>query len=200
MFNRLIMKRHDEAKEKRKQIFMSTFIVLIMSLSVLGYMVGREGEDVTKYNGFKLFKVDNQWATKISGKQYLFYFHPTQVERINVSKSIIEKINQSMQIYLTSDENSTNKEAIALTQFEISNSWSQNNKYIVDGFTKNNKYSKPVITCLNATSYIPVLMFEKYNVTEISEENKCIFLRARSDQDFLALKDRLIYGVLGIIN
>jgi hypothetical protein len=170
-----------------------------MSLSVLGYMIGKEGDVTTKYNNFKFSKSNNQWATKVDGKQFLFHYHPTQVDSINISKHIVEKINNSYQLYQTSDENSTYKEAIALAQFEILNSLSQRNKYIVNGFTKPSKFSLPVINCFNATITVPVIIFEKSNITEISEENNCIFLRARSESDMISIKDRLLYGILGII-
>jgi len=193
------MKRHNEEKEKKKRLFMSLFIVAIMTLSVLGYMIGRNGEDVTTYKSFKFFKSNNMWATKIDGKNVLFHYHPSQVDYMNISPSIIEKINNSLQIYQTSDENSNNKQAIALAQFEIVQQLSLMNKFFVNGFTAENQYNLPIITCLNATENIPVLMFTKYNETTVEDENNCIYVKARSDNDFIALKDRILYGVLGII-
>jgi len=193
------MKRHNEEKERKKRLAMSLFIVAIMTLSVLGYMAGRNGEDTTTYKSFKFFKSSNMWATKINGNNLLFHYHPSQVDYINISSSIIQRINNSLQIYQTSDENSTNKQAIALAQFEIVQQLSFSNKFIVNGFTDENQYNLPVITCLNATENIPVLMFEKYNETSVGEENNCILIKARSDNDFIALKDRILYGVLGII-
>ena len=194
------MQRHDEAKEKRKQMFMSLFIVAIMSLSVLGYMFGKDSSEPSKYKNFKFVRTQRGWEAKLNDQKLIFNYHPSQVEQINVSKAIIEKLNNSVQIYLTSDENSKNKQAIALAQFELSNIFSKYNKYLTVGFTDKNNFNFTVITCANATAYIPVILFEKYNTTEVSESNNCLLLRSRSDQDFIALKDRILYGVLGIID
>jgi len=193
------MKRHDEAKEKRKKLFMSIFVVAIMVLSVLGYMIGRNSEDTSAYNGFKFFKTNSQWAVKIDGKNVLFYFHPSQVDYINISSDVISKINNSVQLYQTSDKDSLNKQAIALAQFEMMQYLSLKNQYVVNGFTSENEFNLSVITCANATGYVPVLIYQKSNETKIYEENNCIMLDARSDSDFIALKDRILYGVFGII-
>jgi hypothetical protein len=194
------MKRHDEAKDKRKQMFMSLFIVAIMSLSVLGYMIGKDSNDSSKYNGFSFIKTQKGWKTEANNKEIFFGYHPSQVSNINISKEIIQKINNSFQIYTTSDENSLNKQSIALSQFEFSNIMQDYNKYTVIAFTDQNNFNKPIITCANATSFVPVIMFEKYNQTEVTESGNCIYFRSRSDADFIALKDRVLYGVLGIIN
>lgn len=194
------MRRHDESKEKKKKLAMSLFVVAIMTLSVLGYMIGRNSEDVTSYNGFKFFKQNNQWASKIDGKNIIFHYHPSQVDYINVSKEIIGKINSSVQLYQTSDINSTNKQAIALAQYEMTQDLLLRNQYAVNGFIAKNEFNLPIITCNNATEYVPVLMYQKSNETKIYDKNSCIMVEARSDSDFIALKDRILYGVFGIIS
>jgi hypothetical protein len=195
------MKRHDEVKEKRKKLAMSIFVVAIMTLSVLGYIVVQNtGQSTTTYKDFKFLNVNNQWYTKIGGKNILFDYHPAQVEYINVSKTIIDRINSSVQLYQTSDVNSSDKQAIALAQFDIVQDLSLRNQYAVNGFTTENEFNLPVITCANSTQYVPVLMYQRSNETDIYDKDNCIILEARSDSDFIALKDRILYGVFGIIS
>lgn len=195
------MRRQEHKREKKKRLYMSLFIVVIMTLSVLGYMIGSGFEDQTKfnYNDFKFTQINNRWTTKINNKDVVFDYPPFQVENINVTTSIIEKIKNSPQIDTTSDFNSTFKEIIALAQFGLAQTLAINNQFLRSGFTTKNEFDLPVITCDNATTFVPVLIFQKSNETIIYEENNCIILKAKSNQDLIALKDRLLYGVFGII-
>ncbi|TKJ17603.1 hypothetical protein CEE44_03655 [Candidatus Woesearchaeota archaeon B3_Woes] len=195
------MRRHEHKREKKKRLYMSLFIVMIMTLSVLGYMIGSGYEDQTKfeYNDFKFNQITNRWKTKINNYDVIFDYSPLQVEHINITPNIIERIKNSPQIDTTSNINSSFKEAIALAQYNLAQLLALNNNFLRGGFTTENEFNTSIITCEGATQYIPVLLFEKSNQTKIYEENNCIIIKARSEQDVIALKDRLAYGVFGII-
>ena len=170
-----------------------------MTMSVLGYMIGKDSEDSLKYNDFKFFIVGNMYKTEVNGNSIYFNYNPLQIESIEIEDSIIEKLKNSVQIDTTSGVNSSYKESIALAQFELVNYLSSNNQFLRTGFTTENEFNLPVITCLDSSESVPVLMFEKSNETKIYSEGNCIILNARSENDFLALKDRILYGVFGII-
>ncbi len=195
------MRRHEHKREKKKRLYMSLFIVVIMTLSVLGYMIGSGFEDQTKfnYNDFKFNQINNRWKTKINNYDVTFDYSPLQVEHINISSNIIERIKNSPQIDTTSNINSSFKEVIALSQYNLAQLLAVNNNFLRGGFTTENEFNTSIITCNNTVSYIPVLFFQKSNETKIYEENNCIILKARSEQDVIAIKDRLAYGVFGII-
>lgn len=195
------MRRHEHKREKKKRLYMSLFIVVIMTLSVFGFMIGSGFEDQTKfnYNDFKFNQINNRWKTKINNYDVTFDYSPLQVEHINISPNIIEKIKNSPQIDTTSNINSSFKEVIALSQYNLAQLLAINNQFLRSGFTTKNEFDLPIITCENATTFVPVLIFQKSNETRIYEENNCIILKARSEQDVITLKDRLAYGVFGII-
>ncbi len=67
------------------------------------------------------------------------------------------------------------------------------------GFTTKNEFNKPVITCKNATLYVPVIYFKKSNETSITLEGNCIIAEAFRGEDFTKIKDRLVYGALGVM-
>ena len=67
------------------------------------------------------------------------------------------------------------------------------------GFTEENKFDFPIITCDDATESIPVIYFRGANQTAIYEEANCIIAEAKREADFLRIKDRLIFGVFGVI-
>ena len=112
--------RKQDTREKKKRLFMSIFIVVIMTLSVAGFMIGQNSQDEIKYNDFKFIGTTNRWITTINNQNIAFNFLPSQVDSINVSDEIIERLKNSVQIDTTSYLNSTHKEIIALTQFELS--------------------------------------------------------------------------------
>ena len=193
------MRRNDNKREQRKRLFMSLFIVAIMTLSVLGYMIGRGSEETTKYNNFRFNKANNKWVTKIDKRDVRFDYFPSSVEDINITGEIINKIKNSIQMDVTSDVDSEFKEQISLFQFELAYALSVTGQFIRRGFTSENEFNISVITCENATEYIPVLMFEKTNKTEVYREDNCIIISAKTESDFTALKDRILYGIFGII-
>jgi hypothetical protein len=193
------MRKQEQKSEKRKRLFMSIFIVVIMSMSVLGYMIGRDSEDSIKYGKSRFFVVNGMYKTKIDNNDVYFNYNPYQAETFEVDGSIIEKIKNSAQLDTTSDVDSRYAEAIALAQFELVRELSLNNQFVRNGFTTENEFNLPIIVCAGATEIVPVLIFEQSNETSVSEEDNCIIIKGRSEQDFLILKDRILYGVFGII-
>ena len=67
------------------------------------------------------------------------------------------------------------------------------------GFTTENEYNIPVITCADATPTVPVLYFQRTNETKVYREGSCIILEAATDFDLLRLKDRILYGIFGVM-
>ena len=83
------MRTRESKKHKRKQLFMTLFIVLIMTSSVIGYMFGRDTTTSTKYNDHKFKSTNNRWITKVNNKELLFHYFPDQVDNLNMSEDII---------------------------------------------------------------------------------------------------------------
>lgn len=178
---------------------MSLFIVIIMTLSVLGFMVNKGSGDQVKYNNFKFVTKGNKWVIKINNNEVGFDYLPSQVENINVTDDVIEAIKRSVQIDMTSYFDSKYKENIAEAQFGIERALLINNQFVRYGFTTENEFNFTVIGCEDATNYVPVLVFEESNETVVYREGNCVILKAKSEQDVIALKDRILYGVFGII-
>ena len=60
-------------------------------------------------------------------------------------------------------------------------------------------YSLPVITCANATATQPVMQFSSGNETKISLQGSCVIVEALSGEEFTMMKDRILYGMFGVI-
>ena len=48
-------------------------------------------------------------------------------------------------------------------------------------------------------SYVEIFSMGKGNETKVYSNESCIIVEANNNADFVAAKDRLIYGMLGII-
>jgi hypothetical protein len=80
--------------------------------------------------------------------------------------------------------------AITLNNFNI---------FVRQGFTAENDYNFPVITCEDPTNFVPVIYFRSFNETKVYMEDNCIIAEALRQEDVERIKDRMVYGILGII-
>ena len=191
-----------EKKEKKKWglILFIVFIMIGTSFSFIffGFQPQR---DVVRYNDIKFVNIPSQniWIAKINGREAAFSFLPTDVESIFLFDDSIKRLQNKFEIDVTYDLNSTYKEAIALAQHQMGLTLATYNIFVRKGFTTNNTFNLPVITCDDATSNVPVVYFRYGNATNIHTENNCIIAEASTNADFIKVKDRLLYGILEVI-
>lgn len=170
-----------------------------MSSSILGYAI-LGGDQSVNYNGFKFKRTQTGWETKIQGNNVQFHYHPTELENINLNSTITETIKDKKMLYLTFDPDAEEISFIDLARFDIVNTLFNNlDIYAESATTKNSTYGFSIINCSDATSSVPVLMLTKSNLTEFDKQDNCILLKAKTGPEILALKDRLLYSLLGVI-
>ena len=191
-----------EKKEKKKWglIVFIVFIMIGTSFSFIFFGFSPVSDKV-KYNGFTFTFVPNQniWVAKINGIEAAFSFLPSDVENVVISDNSLQKLQNKFEIDVTYDLNSTYKEAMALAQHQMGLTLAQYNIFVRKGFTANNTFNLPVITCHNATANVPVVYFKYRNATNINAENNCILAEASTNADFIKVKDRLLYGILSVM-
>ena len=188
-------------KKERKKWGLILFIIFIMigtSVSFVFFGFSPATEKV-KYNGVSFVNNGNIWIAKINGREAAFSFLPDEVEGINASYDFSQKLQNKFEIDATYDLNSTYRESIALAQHQMGLTLAAYNIFVRKGFTANNTFNLPIITCSNATINVPVVYFKHGNATNIHTKNNCIIAEASSNADFIKVKDRLLYGVLSII-
>jgi hypothetical protein len=183
-------------KEKRSKgaMYVAIFIAVIMITSVLGYIFGDGSQESMTYGKHDFYKKNLKWVTKINGNEVAFDAFPAEVELINLSENAKNKILDSKMIYVTYNPNQTNEE-LGFAQFDLNQKLMLINIYVSNGMTAENKYGISVITCENATQFVPVIVLEYSSNNIIKEEGSCIIL----DGDPILLKDRLLYSVFGVI-
>ncbi|MEK6967836.1 MAG: hypothetical protein AABX51_04350 [Nanoarchaeota archaeon] len=187
-----------------KAIF-TVFIGVIMVGSTIGFLVGPFGfgsgvsGTSIKVNGHKLDVVPGGFETKVGKAIIAFTYSPSAANRTIIPSEAIDKIKGAGFIYMASDPNSSSAQDIALTQFQLSEML--NNEFNVKSqvaFTKPFRQF-PVVTCLNASPLVPVMIFEDANQTNATYENNCLVLQAENSAAYNELRDRLVYGLFGIL-
>ena len=189
-------------KEKKNVLsknVMTIFIVIIMVGSVIGYMFGRNSSESFKYNGYKFLRRDNKLVLKINKIEFGFDYFPSSVEDIEISSEILDRLSGVIEIDSTYDNSSKWKEGISVVQYDLERYFEITGTYFIKGLTDENDYGLPVITCENATAKTPVLYFKESNQTKIWLDDNCVIAEAKSEIDFIRIKDRLLYGLLGVI-
>lgn len=174
-------------------------IVLIMTFSISGFFFGfNTPTQSERYNNHILIYDRGLWILKEGNIP--FHYLPGDLEELYVDNIAINRIKNSRMIYTTFDPSVEDISVIELVRFELREDLLRIfNVYVADGISEENKsYALPIITCKNATSFVPVLNFVNDNNTGIRIEENCIIIEGEGE-DIIKLKDRLVYGLLGVL-
>lgn len=189
-----------EKKHRKKWglILFIAFITIGTSFSFIFFGFAPVAEKA-KYNGISFVNNNNIWVAKVNGREAAFSFLPKDVEGVAALDDSIRRLHGRFEIDVTYDLNSTHKESIALAHHQMGLTLATYNIFVRKGFTTSNTYNIPVITCDDATLNVPVVYFRYGNSTNIHAEKDCIIAEAASGADFIKVKDRLLYGILGVM-
>jgi len=178
-------------------IFVALFFAFIMITSVVGYIFGGSDTRTAKFGGLK-FKLTNLgWQSKINNQVYFFSYNPTEIEDVELPSSV--QLTGIQQIDLTYDFNSTFREGMAESIFEMGNALTNHGVFVRGGFTTNTSYEIPIITCDDATRFVPVVYLVESNQTDISVYNYCIIIEGQDSRSFMPIANRLTYQIMGIM-
>ena len=195
------MRRH-HGEGKGKKIF-GIILILTMFGSVFtfiffGFNSGGRASGVIDYNGFEFVNRGPYWSTTIDGREALFTYLPDDLGFIFVNNDVVIRLRNRVQIDTASEFNDTFAEPIALAQFQMGVTLNNFNIFVRKGFTSEQQ-NFLVIKCEDATNFVPVIYFRSSNITRVSLQNNCVVVELTSPSDVLRVKDRLVYGILGII-
>lgn len=200
-------KKFKDAREKKKDNkkvwLVGIFMAVIMVTSIIGFMVGENSDQTKTYNGIKFYRTNTGWEAKINNKMIQFNLLPEEVQEINISNTIIEQLKTTKMVQITFNPNAAHAQETAWAQYQLQQTINNAlNSYATIGLTElpvNITYAGSIITCQNATQYVPVIMMTYGEETKITKSNNCIIFEAQSTYDMYAVKDRLVYGLLGIL-
>ena len=197
------LKREEPKKEGlSKQAILTIFLGALMVLSVFGIMFGSysSGGEKLEYGEQTFKRTDTGWSTEIDGERVEFTYFPSDLEELNISKDVVDKLLDSKVAYVTFNPSSENVQNLELMRFELQKSFSQLfGTYMMLGITEpSDVYAQPLIDCTNATAKTPVISIVESNMTNAFIDGDCIVLETE-EYSVIALKDRLLYSMLGII-
>jgi|TARA_B100001964_G_C14254112_1_gene611399 hypothetical protein len=197
----LMRRTRDSGKKINKiMVYLMGFIMVGSIFGVVFFGFGSGGgTGSVKYNDFKFVNKGSFWSTTFDGREASFTYFPSDVEFIEVNNDIIGRLKNKIEIDATSDFNDAFAKQISLAEYNMGITLNNFNVFVRQGFTAENDYDFPVITCENATDFVPVIYFKSFNETKVYLENSCIIAEALRQDDIERIKDRLVYGMLGII-
>lgn len=194
-------KKTKRRPKTNKNFWLGLFIVVIMVSSGFGVMLGGFNRDSgsNSYDGIEFVSSQNMFVATIDGSKKAFPYLPQQVDYFNVSDDVIQRLKESPQVDLTSAPESNLKHEISQAKFFLDQHLAEHfGTYVRKGFSEENQYGLPVITC-NASADVPVVFYEEANETDISVDGSCVTIRSSSADGFLRITTRIIYGLYGVI-
>jgi hypothetical protein len=203
------MKKYNKTDEKRTaKIMISVVIAVIMISSVLAIMFSGYAPEKQKltYGGFTFEQQTSQgmiyYTTDVNKVKIRIQSYPSDLSTIDLDNETGMIIRDAQVFYISRPVNSPFPDYIALSSFDLEESFRSLNRYISQGLSDTNKgyENLPIITCLNATQSVPVILYVDTNDTaRISREGTCIKLEASNGMDFIRLKDRIVLKAAGIM-
>ena len=193
-------------KDRTIKIITAGFIAFIMIASTLGFVMNFSGEALgggtVYYNGYNfkpLQSGQNGYSFKAKDIELRTNFLPAEVSNIALDPEIVKLIKGTPMVRITSNFSSNYSDLIAYSAFELNNGLKPLGVYTQTGFTEKNPYNTEVISCANATQFVPVLYFSSSDSLKIGLNSSCIIASSTDAPGFVKLKDRLIYGLYGVI-
>lgn len=196
-------------KRKRKpkgsnnaKIIITIFTGLIMITSIIGFLGnGNDDPNAVLYGNYSFSQVQGTWITQVNDQKTVFYSSPYDAEKFNITQDAIQAIKNSPAVYVTFDPEIKDIQYIDIARFDLAEDLKNKfNIVMLSGISSmSTVYPLEIIDCNNATAKVPVIYFKEGNKTEVSYFGNCLVLEAPSSQLNLRLKDRLMYGLYGII-
>lgn len=185
-----------------KQMALVIFIIGIMIFSIGGFLLSSNPPSQTvRYGTYSFVRDGNLWITRINKLPVPFHFLPGDVSDLNISRDALNLLKNSRMVYTTFDPAIEDLSVIELARFEMREDFPNFfNIYVSDGvMTEDETYNLPLITCDNATTFVPVISFVEKNTTNVYAEEECVIIEGKGS-DFLRVKDRIMYSLLGIMD
>jgi hypothetical protein len=190
---RIVSKQKEKSKERFNQIIVGLVLIFLMVLSILGYSLGNKEppsqQEKVIYNGIEFVNVNGFWTVKEGNLEFIFQYNPNQVEKIDSSVNPIETYYDKP-LYIASESDEAlaeiyvNMNALVLRMQKACLNNSNISVECEEGL--------PIKTCSDN-----FIVIEESNITGITQENGCVFIKGNKD-DLVSISDEFLFKVLGI--
>jgi hypothetical protein len=182
--------------------------LVVLFFSIRYFYQPKPIEDSYTYNGFTFTKIPGygMWLTEIQKGDKLFRipvrYSPEEVKDISIDKKAYYEILNSKEIYLTVPNNLSSISVIALTEVGRITGTQYG---ILDipstgALTHSKGDETPVKTCDDAFGGTGIIFFNIGNDTRVYLEDRCVIVEGETEWDIVRAADRLVFGLLGIMD
>lgn len=178
--------------KKITKIILPFFIIFIMVMSGIGYMAGRNSEEVIKYNGFKFSKVDNGWLTYSNDLPVILINKPSELEGIDAGFVSLNELNSAEKIYLSSNPKDNLGRYLQGLQFNV---LKRLKPRIVQACYTDNEECKDFVLkdCNDASSSVKVILIKK-GKNLIEYKDNCLIIQGE-DEELVKYIDKFIMNM-----
>lgn len=194
-------RRHKESNTKT--ILIGIFVVFIMVASSLAYVMTSYGSKNKEldYNGFD-FEIDYQnskYIVKVDRLKYSFDSHPAELENYIFSEESRSLMMGSEVIFVLFNPELDPSLLAYIDRFRLDLA-QQTAIPVLGAVTKESaNYAFPVMSCDNPTQGAFIISIEDSYEPNILNQGSCIVVQGRG-YEVLRIKERIIYGLLGVMN
>ena len=198
-----MIRKKQEHKIFNKRNSISFFIAMIMVSSILAIWQG-SGDPNTQpdYNGHKVTFDKTKYKIKTDNGYAFGYTYPSSLETYSLDLGMISYLRSSDTVAILFDPADSALRYIEVLRYDLAED-DLPGLGITPGFVitqTNETYSYPVTSCLNTT--YPTIYLMTDNTTSsgtIYQDVGCVVLSAPDWQELVRLKDRLVYGLYGVM-
>jgi len=194
--------RNLEKRRKKWGIIIALVTAFILLSSMLAIVLNDNTGTSIRYRGVGFSQKQGFWTAKLDGKELYFYTSPDEFSAINISDSIAKRIIDSRMIYIVFDPNSELSFLGAIDQIssDLYTELAPDSIFVQRAVTnESTMYPLPIANCSNATSYLPMMLFQIANETSVAMDGNCIIAHAQTNRDVFLIKDDLqfliFYGI-----
>jgi len=199
---RTLAARRESGNSSKRWFALFVGIVMIASVAAFVLSLSPNTQSSSFRHGGLTFRQDTSglFTSEINGQPISFRYRPDDLTDIGLPEEIVQDITSTNAISITYPWNSSLAQGMALFQLDASNVLAARyNVFTQPGFTTANQLNTPVVTCANATSFVPVLLLLDANNTAIEADPSnpsCIVLTASTELGFSRVSERLLYELL----
>ncbi len=186
------------------KVVMAIFIIFMLTSSAIGFIVMQSSKDSNsfEFNGYKFtYGKDGGVILDYNGEKVLFYTKPQDASQFKIDENIKSTLFSSKDISFVFNPSMGRPEIIPIIKQTLSFAGIRGGyspefglskeSYLIDGYN--------VITCDDATSSSPVVVFTDGPENKITMKDNCITLESAEIQYTIRFYEMVAYTMLGVL-
>ena len=188
---KITSRRKQEKKQKRNQLIVGVAMILLLSLSIVGYGLGGKSIKQNKviYNGQEFVEESGYWFVEIGNLGFSFRYNPNEIEEIDSDLNLLNDYS-GKPLYLSSEDIESSSEIY---------------RNLVD---QNLIVSRMQLACLEGKECddeLPVktcednfIIIQVAETTNVIQEDNCVFIEGKLE-DLAKITDGFLLNIILLI-